>query len=88
MARTDALSITTNGSTADKLAESYGKVIGSIQKGAISEKIKNTDYSGDPTTGSVEVNRFNNAASNNYGTARTAGAGSKLINGGKVSSCW
>ena len=84
MARTDALSITTNGSTADKLAESYGKVIDSIQKGAISEKIKNTDYSGDPTTGSVEVNRFNNAASNNYGTARTAGAGSKLINGGKV----
>ena len=72
MARTDALSITTNGSTADKLAESYGKVIDSIQKGAISEKIKNTDYSGDPTTGSVEVNRFNNAASNNYGTARTA----------------
>lgn len=84
MARTDALSITTNGTTADKLAESYGKVIDSIQKGAISEKIKNTDYSGDPTTGSVEVNRFNNAASNAYGTARTAGEGSKLVNGGKV----
>ena len=84
MARTDALSITTNGSTADKLAESYGKVIDSIQKGAISEKIKNTDYSGDPTTGSVEVNRFNNAAANAYGTARTAGEGSKLVNGGKV----
>ena len=84
MARTDALSITTNGTTADKLAESYGKVIDSIQKGAISEKIKNTDYSGDPTTGSVEVNRFNNAAANAYGTARTAGEGSKLTNGGKV----
>lgn len=84
MARTDALSITTNGTTADKLAESYGKVIDSIQKGAISEKIKNTDYSGDPTTGSVEVNRFNNAAANAYGTARTAGEGSKLVNGGKV----
>lgn len=84
MARTDALSITTNGTTADKLAESYGKVIDSIQKGAISEKIKNTDYSGDPTTGSVEVNRFNNAAANNYGTARAAGAGDKLTNGGKV----
>ena len=84
MARTDALSITTNGSTADKLAESYGKVIDSIQKGAISEKIKNTDYSGDPTTGSVEVKRFNNAAANAYGTARTAGEGSKLVNGGKV----
>ena len=84
MARTDALSITTNGTAADKLAESYGKVIDSIQKGAISEKIKNTDYSGDPTTGSVEVNRFNNAAANAYGTARTAGEGAKLVNGGKV----
>ncbi len=84
MARTNALSITTNGSDADKLAESYGKVIDSIQKGAISEKLKNTDYSGDPTTGSVEVNRFKNAAANTYGTARTNGAGLKLQNGGKV----
>ena len=56
MARTDALSIYTNaaGSTADKLAESYGKVIESIQKGALSEQLKNKDYSGDPTTGSVK----------------------------------
>ena len=86
MARTDALSIKTNaaGSTADKLAESYGKVIDSIQKGALSEQLKNKDYSGDPTTGSVEINRFKNAASANYGTARTAGAGTTLKNTGKV----
>ncbi len=86
MARTDALSIKTNaaGSTADKLAESYGKVIDSIQKGALSEQLKNKDYSGDPTTGSVEINRFKNAASANYGTARTAGAGTALKNTGKV----
>ena len=49
MARTDALSIYSNaaGTTADKLAESYGKVIDSIQKGALSEQLKNKDYSGD-----------------------------------------
>ena len=86
MARTDALSIYTNaaGTTADKLAESYGKVIDSIQKGALSEQLKNKDYSGDPTTGSVEINRFKNSAAANYGTARTAGAGNKVKNTGKV----
>lgn len=86
MARTDALSIYSNaaGTTADKLAESYGKVIDSIQKGALSEQLKNKDYSGDPTTGSVEINRFKNSASANYGTARTAGAGTTLKNTGKV----
>lgn len=86
MARTDATGIVTNaeGNNKDKLAESYGKVIESIQKGALSEQLKNKDYSGDPTTGSVEINRFKNAASANYGTARTASKGNKLVNSGKV----
>lgn len=85
MARQDAMSITTDGaSTKDKLAESYGKVIEAIQAGAISEQIKNTDYSGDPTSGSVEINRFANAKSQDYGTARTAGKGTALANKGKV----
>lgn len=86
MARTDATGIVTDakGNNKDKLAESYGKVIESIQKGALSEQLKNKDYSGDPTTGSVEINRFKNAASANYGTARTASKGNKLVNSGKV----
>jgi hypothetical protein len=86
MARTDALGIVTDaeGETKDKLAESYGKVIESIQKGALSEQLKNKDYSGDPTTGSVEVSRFKNAASATYGTARTASKGNQLVNSGKV----
>lgn len=86
MSRTNAMNIATNagGTTPDLLAESYGKVIDSIQKGAISEQIKNKDYSGDPTTGSVEVDRFKNAASNDYGTARTAAKGDKVLNTGKV----
>ena len=84
MARTDALSIYINNNTADKLAETYGKVIEAVQKGAISEQIKNKNYSGDPSTGSVEIDRFKNATVNNLGTARTGGAGDKLKNTGKV----
>lgn len=84
MARTDALSIRTDSSTKDKLAEVQGFVIDAIQKNAISEKMKNTEYSGDPSTGSVEINRFKNAQVDNYGTARTAGAGKALIDSGKV----
>ena len=84
MARTDALSIYIDNSTADKLAETYGKVIEAVQKGAISEQIKNKNYSGDPTTGSVEIDRFKNASVDDLGTARTGGAGKKLKNTGKV----
>lgn len=84
MARTDALSIKTNATTQDKLAEVQGFVIEAVQKGAVSEKMKNTDYSGDPASGSVEIDRFKNAQVDDYGTARTAGAGNKLLNSGKV----
>lgn len=84
MARQDALSIYTDSSTKDKLAETYGEVIEAVQKQAISEQIKNKNYSGDPTTGSVEIDRFKNATVNDLGTARTAGKGDKLTNSGKV----
>lgn len=85
MARQDALSIyTDDGSTKDKLAETYGEVIEAVQKGAISEQIKNKNYSGDPTTGSVEIDRFKNAEVKDKGTARTAGKGDNLKNTGKV----
>lgn len=84
MARQDALDIYVNDSEKDKLAEIYGEVIEAVQKGAISEQIKNKNYSGDPTTGSVEISRFANAQVNEAGTARTAGEGDKLKNSGKV----
>ena len=84
MARQDALSIYVDNSTLDKLAETYGEVIEAVQKGAISEQIKNKNYSGDPTTGSVEIDRFKNAQVDNLGTARSGGAGKKLKNTGKV----
>ena len=84
MARTDALSINIDANTADKLTEIQGFVIEAIQKGAVSEKMKNTEYSGDPTTGSVEIDRFKNAQVDDYGTARAAGSGKKILNTGKV----
>lgn len=86
MSRQNALSIYTNSeaTTLDQLAEIYGQVIESIQKGAVSEQIKNKNYNGDPTSGSVEIDRFKNATIAALGTARTAAAGDKLKNTGKV----
>lgn len=60
------------------LAEEYGKVIENVQRGTISSKIKNTDLSGDPTTGTVIAKRFVNAKSQPYGTARKGGKGNNV----------
>lgn len=77
--RQNALSIQLQSSeSADKLAEEYGKVIENINATTLSAKLKNTDLSGDPTSGSVEAKRFANAKSQAYGTARTAGKGNKV----------
>ena len=84
MARQDALNIFIDSETKDKLAETYGEVIEAVQKGAISEQIKNKNYSGDATTGTVEINRFANATIDDLGTARTGGKGKALSNKGKV----
>lgn len=84
MARQDALSIYISDEAKDKLAETYGEVIESVQKGAVSEQIKNKNYSGDPTTGSVEIDRFANANIKDKGTARTNAKGDKLKDNGKV----
>lgn len=82
MARTEAFSIFTNldPETKDKLGEIYGGLIENVQKKAISEQIKNKKYSGEPTSGSIEINRFANATSKAYGTARQNGYADKLVN--------
>lgn len=86
MARTNAQAIYTDEAmqVKDLLAERYDALIENIQTEAISMQIKNQNLSGDPRAGSVEVSRFANAQAQNYGTARAAGAGQKLINSGKV----
>lgn len=80
MARIDSLSIElqTNPTYKDKLKEEYGKVIENIQKNSLAYRLKNTDLSGDPNSGTVEAKRFANATEQNYGTARTNGRGSKV----------
>ena len=79
MARLDALSIKmTDGSTAEKLAEEYGKVIDNLQHITLASRLKNTDLSGDPTSGTVEAKRFVNISGQEYGTARGAGKGKKI----------
>lgn len=75
MARLDALSIELVTSGKDKLAEEYGKVIENIQHITLASRLKNTDLSGDPSSGTVEAKRFANIVGNSYGTARTAGKG-------------
>lgn len=80
MARIDSLSIFLDGdSTKDKLAESYGKVIDNIQQTTLSARLKNTDLSGDPSTGTVEAKRIQNTDSQAYGTARTGGKGQHVL---------
>lgn len=73
MARLDALSIDLRTTGKDKLAEEYGKVIENLQHITLASKLKNTDLSGDPTSGTVEAKRFVNKVGKAYGTARSAG---------------
>lgn len=70
MARLDALSIELTTTGKDKLAEEYGKVIENLQHITLASRLKNTDLSGDPTSGTVEAKRFANKVGKAYGTAR------------------
>jgi hypothetical protein len=81
MARQAALNIAdyTDQTTMDNLAEVLDGVIENIQVGAVSEALKNTNGSGDPKGGSIEYKRFVNAVLEDKGTARTAGAGAKVV---------
>lgn len=78
MARIASLAVLASGGGNDYLAELYGQVIANIQKEGISSKLKNTALSGNASTGTVEAKRFANRTSSAYGTARTAGAGTKV----------
>ena len=70
MARLDSLSIDLRTTGKDKLAEEYGKVIENLQHITLASRLKNTDLSGDPTSGTVEAKRFVNKVGKTYGTAR------------------
>lgn len=78
MARIASLSILASAGGNDYLSEQYGKVIENITSKNISSQIKNNDLSGNPDSGTVEAKRFVNATVNDYGTARSGGAGTKV----------
>lgn len=78
--RIESLNALLDGSESGKmlLKEAYDGVIANVQKATISSKIKNTDLSGDPDSGTVEAKRFVNASSQAYGTARTNSKGNAV----------
>ena len=78
--RIESLNVLLDGSSSGKmlLKEAYDGVIANVQKNTVSSRIKNTDLSGDPDSGTVEAKRFANASSQDYGTARTAGKGNAV----------
>jgi hypothetical protein len=78
VARIESLAILASPTGNDYLAERYGVVINNVATGTISSLLKNTDLSGDPTTGTVEAKRFVNSKANPYGTARAGGKGDKV----------
>ena len=75
MARIASLNVLLSTTGKDYLAEQYGAVIENVQKNTISQQFKNTNLSGTPGAGTYEAKRFENKASNTYGTARQGGAG-------------
>ena len=69
MAQTSTLGITlSDGNTLDALMETYAEVIDMVQKGAISQQIKNINLSGDPEAGSVVVRRMATSIARTLGT--------------------
>ena len=84
MTKIDARRILRNATDKDILAETYAGVIEAIQKEAVSEQIKNKNYSGEPESGTVEIDRFKNAQIDDLGTARTSQKGKLIKNTGKV----
>jgi ribosomal protein L27 len=78
MARTNALSILQGIDEKARLSELYGYVIENVMKETLSNGLKSQAYTGDPSAGSAEFRRFANAASYDYGTARSSGKGANI----------
>jgi len=70
-----------NGTSRDDLLVVQGRILENIQAQYQYRNFLNTEYIDEPVKGgSVKIKRFKNPVSQNYGTARTAGAANKLIN--------
>ena len=78
MARTPALSIYVDASTKAELMNKIAGVFENLAKKTISGRLKSKNGALNESAGSFEFKRFANATVQTYGTARTAGAGSKV----------
>lgn len=78
MAKQESLSLLTTDEGKQYLAERFASVIENLMKVLISGRVKNTDLSGTPDSGSVTAKRLANATSKPYGTARAAGKGDSV----------
>lgn len=78
MAKQESLSLLTTDEGKQYLAERFASVIENLMKVLISGRVKNTDLSGTPDSGSVIAKRLANATSKPYGTARAAGKGDSV----------
>ncbi|RRC92728.1 hypothetical protein EII25_03380 [Erysipelotrichaceae bacterium OH741_COT-311] len=72
MSTIDSLNILGTSSGKLKLEAKYQTALTNVFATLLSHKIKNTDLSGDPTSGSVIAKRFVNSKAKDYGTARGA----------------
>lgn len=78
MARTNALSIYVSDSVKAELKNKIAGVFENLAKKTVSGKLKSKNGALNEKAGSFEFKRFANATRQAYGTARTAGAGSKI----------
>lgn len=73
--------LTADGITKDDLMLQYGQIQDRIAAGFVYRDLVNTNYINEPVKGgTVKVRRMKASTSQPYGTARTAGQGSKLQN--------
>lgn len=78
MARTEALSIYVSDSVKAELKNKIAGVFENLAKDTISGRLKSKNGNLNEKAGSFEFKRFANATRQEYGTARTAGAGNKV----------
>lgn len=78
MAKTESINVLLDPSGKMVLNEAYGVLTDRFASASISNFLKNKNYSGDMSSGSVVIKKFQNGTVANYGTASTNGYGTAL----------
>ena len=78
MAKTESINVLLDPSGKLYLDEAYGVLTDRFASASISNFLKNKNYSGDMSAGSIVIKKFQNGTPATYGTASTAGHGEYL----------